>query len=204
MTAAALIAIWLVSLGAAVSPGPAVLMAARTGLREGFGRGAWLAAGIGLGACAWALAAMFGLALLFRVAPGALQALKLAGAAYLLWLGWRIWRDAPAPVEAAAADGRARGRAGLVWLGLSTQLANPKPAVFFGTVFLTFLPAHAPVWAWALVVALVFANEFLWNVIVARIFSLDRTRRGYLGAKTLIERAFAGLVAALGVRLAAG
>ena len=57
MTLAAFVAIYFVHLAAAISPGPAVLLAARTGLREGFARGSWLAVGIGLGACIWACAA---------------------------------------------------------------------------------------------------------------------------------------------------
>lgn len=203
MTIAALVAIWLVHLAAAISPGPAVVLAARTGLREGFGRGAWLAVGIGLGACIWAAAAIFGLAVLFRVAPGLLVALKYAGAAYLLYLAWKMWRHAPEPLEAGLPAGTARrGPLGLVWLGIAAQLANPKPAVFFGTIFLTFLPPQAPAWAYLVILVLIFVNDAGWNVLVARIFSLERTRRGYLGLKTTIDRAFGGLLGLMGLRLA--
>ncbi|CAM3150500.1 LysE family translocator [Paracoccus nototheniae] len=203
MTAATLMAIWLVHLAAAISPGPAVVLAARTSLREGFGRGSWLAVGLGLGACIWACAAMFGLAILFRVAPALLSVLKYVGAAYLIWLAWRMWRDAPQPLSMDLPVGRGRrGASGLVWLGIATQLANPKPAVFFGTIFLTFLPPQAPFWAYAVILMLVFANDAGWNVIVARLFSLERTRRGYMGLKTTIDRTFGGLLALMGLKLA--
>ncbi|MGL5010751.1 MAG: LysE family transporter, partial [Paracoccaceae bacterium] len=62
MTLTAFAAAWFLHLIAAASPGPAVLMAARTGVTEGFRTGAWLAVGIGIGAVFWALAALFGLA----------------------------------------------------------------------------------------------------------------------------------------------
>lgn len=203
MTAHALLAIWLVHLAAAVSPGPAVVLAARTGLRHGFGRGAWLAVGLGLGACIWACAAMFGLAVLFRVAPALLVALKYAGAAYLLWLAWKMWCAAAEPLAMDAPDANVRSAAGLVWQGIATQLANPKPAVFFGTIFLTFLPPQAPLWGYGAILALIFVNDAGWNVIVARIFSLERTRRGYMSLKSVIDRIFGGLLALMGLKLAA-
>ncbi|MCE5971987.1 LysE family translocator [Sinirhodobacter sp. WL0062] len=203
MTLAAFVAIYFVHLAAAISPGPAVLLAARTGLREGFARGSWLAVGIGLGACIWVCAALFGLAILFRVAPALLTALKFAGAAYLIYLAYKMWRHAPEPMDDRMAEVvSSRSNLGLVWQGIATQLANPKPAVFFGTIFLTFVPPDAPIWAYALILLIIFVNDAGWNVIVARIFSLERTRRGYLNLKTTIDRIFGGLLAALGLKLA--
>ncbi|MCB1399169.1 MAG: LysE family translocator [Rhodobacteraceae bacterium] len=203
MSLAAFAAIYFVHLAAAISPGPAVLLAARTSLREGMARGAWLAVGIGIGACLWALAALFGLAVLFRLAPSLLTALKFLGAAYLLYLAWKMWRHAPDPLDTALPEtAKARSNLGYVWLGILAQLANPKPAVFFGTIFLTFVPPAAPLWAYAAILAIVFINDTGWNVIVARIFSLQRTRAGYLNLKSTIERVFGGLLALLGLKLA--
>lgn len=203
MTLAAFAAIYAVHLAAAISPGPAVLMAARTGLTEGFARGLWLAVGLGVGATTWACAALFGLALLFQVAPALLGALKLAGAAYLLWLAVQIWRHAPRPIAADQPASLApRTPAQLFRLGVMTQLANPKPAVFFGTIFLTFVPPAAPAWAYAVILLIVFVNDAGWAALVARLFSLPRPRATYLGFKTTIERVFGGLLAVLGLKLA--
>ncbi|HEY0276069.1 MAG TPA: LysE family translocator [Paenirhodobacter sp.] len=204
MTLGALLAIYLVQLAAAISPGPAILMAARTGLREGFSRGAWLSFGIGLGACFWALAALFGLSVLFKVAPGLLTALKFAGAVYFLYMAITMWRHASDPISESDTRTAGRSPGGLLWLGLITQLANPKPAVFFGTVFLTFVPPDAPGWAYAALLLMVFINDTACAMLVARIFSLDRTRRIYLGMKTAFERIFGGLLALLGLKLALG
>lgn len=203
MTLAAILGLYFVHLAAAMSPGPAVLLAARTSLREGMTRGAYLAIGIGLGACVWALAALFGLAVLFKIAPALLTTLKLAGAAYLLYLAYKMWKHAPAPLDQEL-DTASKNRSplALVWLGISTQIANPKPAIFFGSVFLTFLPPDMPAWGYALVLAMVFFNDCGWNIVVSRIFSLERTRRGYLNLKSTIDRVFGGLLAALSMKLA--
>ncbi|RWR28982.1 LysE family translocator [Sinirhodobacter populi] len=202
MTLGALAAIYFVQLAAAISPGPAILMAARTGLREGFARGVWLSLGIGLGAAFWALAALFGLSVLFRIAPALLTALKFAGAAYLLWMAVKMWRHAPDPIDETDAKTAGRSDAGLFRLGLAIQLANPKPAIFFGTVFLTFLPPDAPGWAYPAILLMVLVNDSACAMLVAGIFSLERTRRAYVGLKTAFERVFGGLLALLGLKLA--
>ncbi len=203
MTLAAFIAIYFVHLMAAMSPGPAVLLAARTALRDGFGRAAWLAVGIGLGACVWAMAALFGLAVVFRIAPALLTALKFGGAGYLLYLAYKMWRHAPEAMETDLPDApKTRSAGGLVWLGIATQLANPKPAIFFGAVFVGFVPPDAPVWAIAVILGIIFVNDCGWNLIVARIFSFERTRRGYISMKTVIDRLFGGLLATLAVKIA--
>ena len=203
MTLAAFLAFAGLSLFAAVSPGPAVLMSARTGLTEGFRTGALMALGIAAGAVFWASAAMFGLTLLFAVAPALLWALKLGGAAYLVWLGWQMWRDARLPL--AVADDRPVPRSGAAAfrLGLFTQLANPKPAVMFSAIFLGTVPPQTPAWVYAALLAVVFLNESLWNMAVARLFSLDRTRARYISLKTMIDRGFGALLALLGVKIAA-
>lgn len=203
MSFAAFFGIYMISLAAAISPGPAVLLAARTSLREGFARGAWLAVGIGLGACIWAVAAMFGLAILFRIAPTLLTVLKFAGAGYLLYLAYKMWRHSAEPMSMdLPEDDATRTALGQVWRGIAAQLANPKPAVFFGTVFLTFLPPVLPFWAYGVILGIIFFNDTVWNVLVARIFSLDRTRAAYLGLKTLIDRIFGGLLGLMGLKLA--
>ena len=188
---------------AAVSPGPAVLMSARTGLTEGMRTGFMLAMGIGAGAVVWASAAMFGLNLVFAAAPALLWALKLGGAAYLIWMGWQLWREAKTPF--IAEDSRPVPRS--VWsafrLGLVTQLANPKPAVMFSAIFLGTVPPGTALWVYAALLVIIFAAETLWNTAVARIFSLDRTRAGYISLKTIIDRSFGGLLALLGIKIAA-
>jgi len=188
---------------AAVSPGPAVLMSARTGLTEGFRTGVMLAMGIGTGAVIWALAAMFGLNLVFAAAPSLLWALKIGGAGYLLWMAWHLWRDASTPFVAEDSRPVPRSAFAAYRLGLWTNLANPKAAVMFSSIFLGTLQPGTPIWVLALLLAVIFASETLWNSLVARIFSLDRTRAKYISLKTLIDRSFGGMLALLGIKIVA-
>jgi threonine/homoserine/homoserine lactone efflux protein len=203
MTLAAFLAFAGLVTFAAISPGPAVLMAARTGLNEGFRTGVMLAMGIGSGAMVWALAAMFGLNIVFAAAPSLLWALKIGGAGYLLWMAWHLWRDAKQPFVTEDARPVPRSALAAYRLGLWTNLANPKAAVMFSSIFLGTLQADTPYWVLGLLLAVIFTAETLWNSLVARIFSLERSRARYISLKTLIDRSFGGALALLGVKIVA-
>lgn len=201
MTVAAFLAIALLHLMAAISPGPAVLMAARTGITEGLRTGIFLAAGIGAGAVIWAAAALFGLGLVFQAAPILLWALKILGAAYLLHMGWQMWRDAAVPLDLTATPKTPRTAGAAFKLGVLTQLANPKPAILFSAIFIGTVPQGTALWVYAALLAVVFLNEAVWNILVAKLFSLERTRSTYMSLKTLIDRVFGGLLALLGLKI---
>ena len=203
MTLTAFIAVALLHLMAAISPGPAVLMAARTGVTEGLRTGAFLAMGIGVGGVIWAAAALFGLALVFQAAPSLLWALKIIGGAYLIYMAWGMWRGADTPLDMTRASKTARSPLSAFRLGLWTQLANPKPAILFSAIFIGTVPPGTSLWVYSALLAVVFLNETIWNTLVARIFSFDRTRAGYISLKSLIDRSFGGLLALLGVKIAA-
>ncbi|MGB8811928.1 MAG: LysE family transporter [Paracoccaceae bacterium] len=203
MTLAAFLAVALLHLMAAISPGPAVLMSARTGVTEGLRTGAFLAMGIGVGGVIWAAAALFGLALVFQAAPALLWGLKIAGGLYLIHMAWGMWRTADQPLEMGETGRLPRSAASAFRLGVMTQLSNPKPAVLFSAIFIGTVPPGTSLWIYAALLLVVFLNETLWNILVARIFSFDRTKRGYISLKSVIDRAFGGLLALLGVKIAA-
>ncbi|MBB5222956.1 threonine/homoserine/homoserine lactone efflux protein [Amaricoccus macauensis] len=203
MTIAGFAAIAFLSLMAALSPGPAVMLSARTGLTEGMRAGACLAVGIGIGATIWAAAAFFGLAIVFSLAPTLLVGLKIVGCAYLLWTAWHLWRNADLPLVDAGAPRAPRSSFAAFRHGLLMQLANPKTAVMFSAIFVGIVPPGTPLAVKAALLAVVFLNETLWNVFVARIFSLERSRAAYLRLKGVIDRAFGGLIAFLGVKIIA-
>lgn len=203
MTLAAFLAVALLHLMAAISPGPAVLMSARTGVTEGLRTGFFLATGIGIGGVVWAMAALFGLNMVFQTAPALLWALKIVGGLYLIWMAWGMWKSADQPLDMAQNAAPPRSALSAFRLGLVTQLANPKPAVLFSAIFVGTVPQGTPLWVYAALLAVVFLNETVWNTLVARIFSFERSKATYISLKTIIDRSFGGLLALLGVKIAA-
>lgn len=202
MTASAFLAVALLHLMAAISPGPSVLMAARIGVTEGFKTGTAVAVGIGIGGVFWACAALFGLALLFEYAPMLLTAMKLAGGAFLLFMAYKLWKSADAPLDQTRDDQPPRSLGSAFLLGLVTQISNPKPAILFAAIFIGTVPAQAGVGTYVALLCMVFFNETVWNMLVSRIFSMQKTRATYLNLKGWIDRAFGGLLGLLGLKIA--
>ena len=201
MTLLAFAGIALAHLLAAISPGPSFVLSVRTAATEGFGAAVALAAGFGLGATIWAAAAITGLSLLFDVAPWLFTGIKVAGGLFLVWIAVAMWRHAPEPLPDMDVS-TPRSPWSAFRLGLGTFLVNPKPAVFFGAVFVGLVPGDAPLWAKGVVLANIFWVEAAWYVLVARVFSLPRARAAYGRVKTAADRTLGVALGALGARLA--
>ncbi|SHE41639.1 Threonine/homoserine/homoserine lactone efflux protein [Loktanella atrilutea] len=202
MTLAAFATVVLIHLAAAISPGPSFVVALRVAAAEGFRVAAALALGFGCGALLWATAAMAGLALVFEVLPPVFVALKVIGAAFLIYLAVQMWRHAARPMARPDTEAAPRSAGQAIRFGFLTFASNPKPAVFFGAVFVNLIPAGTPL-AWkAAILAAVFVNETLWYLVVARVFSLPRPRAAYARAKAWIDRGFGTLLALLGAKIA--
>ena len=129
-------------------PGPDTLVVLRSLLRHGRVRAVLTVAGVLTGLAVWVTAAALGLSALLRASESGYTALRIVGAAYLVWLGVQTLRaravGAPSPlVVDTAGDGVALppGRPVASYgAGLATDLLNPKVGVFF----VTFLPAFVP------------------------------------------------------------
>ncbi len=116
-------------------PGPGTAWIVAQTVAGGTRRG--LQAGLGLETATLihALAAGLGLSALLAASAMAFEALKYAGAAYLVWLGIKAWREKQAAEAAISATESANGRH-VYRRSVLTGILNPKVAVFF----LAFLP----------------------------------------------------------------
>jgi threonine/homoserine/homoserine lactone efflux protein len=189
---------------AAMSPGPSFVVSVRTAASDGFRPAAGLAVAFGLGALIWAMAALFGLAIVFEVFPKAYLGFKISGGLFLIWIGYKTIRHAPDPMPNMNALDTPRSMASALRLGLMTQLANPKPAIFFGAVFAGLIPPDTPMTLRALLLVFVFFNESMWYLFVAAVFSRKKARDIYARAKLWTDRALGGMIALFGLKIAAG
>jgi threonine/homoserine/homoserine lactone efflux protein len=130
-------------------PGPDTLVVLRNLIRGGRRTAALTVVGVLSGLTVWVAAAALGLAALLHASESAYTALRLAGAAYLLWLGLQTLRARAAPpaltepIEVQPKRRRWLGRG--YGAGLATDLLNPKVGVFFVTFLPGFVPSDAPV-----------------------------------------------------------
>jgi threonine/homoserine/homoserine lactone efflux protein len=194
---ATLISIGLIQLIAVISPGPSFLITARTAVAKSRSDGVKVALGLGAGTVIWAGAALFGLNALFKLFPLLFMAMKLAGAAFLLWIAYQIFVHAKEPLKM---EGEAGG-GNPFWRGFMVQIGNPKVAVFFGSIFVAMLPVNPPLWVLLALLAIVTFNEVWWYSVVALFFGAGPVRNFYLRAKTWIDRVTGAFLGALGLRL---
>lgn len=151
-----LLAFIAVSIAVVVIPGPDMALVARNVLRHGRSAGFATSVGICTGVLGWAVAAALGVATLLAASATALTVLKLAGAAYLIYLGITTLRGDDAPAVAGASDG-SRLPWHRAWLqGLLSAMLNPKLGVFFLTLLPQFISPGDPPAARALQLAAVF------------------------------------------------
>lgn len=125
----------LTSLVVVLIPGTGVLFTVSTGLVRGRRASVFAALGCTAGILPHLLAAVLGLAAVLHMSAVAFQGLKLAGAAYLLYLAWATWRDTGALAVDAATAAPASAR-GLLVRAFLLNILNPKLSIFF----LAFLP----------------------------------------------------------------
>ncbi|SAL38354.1 lysine exporter protein LysE/YggA [Caballeronia cordobensis] len=205
MTASnAVLAILFSLLLGAMIPGPSFVIVARNAIGISRADGLATALGMGVGGIVFGGVALAGLYTLLVAVEWLYIGLKVAGGLYLIYIASKIWRGAAQPMSMPASDDApmpARSARKSFWLGLSTQLSNPKTAIWYGSIFAALLPHHPPLWCYVVLPPMVFAIETGWYTIVALGFSSERPREMYLRAKKWIDRIAASVIAALGLRL---
>ncbi|WP_430398562.1 LysE family transporter [Ferrovibrio sp.] len=163
----------------AMVPGPNTVVVSHFSAARSRRDGLAAMAGVVLASLLWVGLSLAGIGLLLEA--GALyRLLRLLGAAYLLYVAFRLLRSALRRQDAATAP------PALGWLGqrpfaagLVTTLSNPKSAVFWTSVFAIALPAAPPTWFYAAVIAVIAVQSALWYGLVALLLSTGIARQGY-------------------------
>src|SRR5579862_9655598 len=191
----------------AVTPGPDTALVTRNALLGGRRAGAFTIVGVSLGLLVWTLAASGGVAALLRASEPAFVALKIVGAAYLVFLGtqalWGALRGTGARVNVEP-PGPHRLRSQLAFRqGLLCNLGNPKVAIFFTSFLPQFARGDHPSFTALLLLALAFsAIGLTW----LSVYNLAIARAGDVLRRRVVRRALEGLTGVvligLGARLA--
>ncbi|CAB3752885.1 LysE family translocator [Paraburkholderia humisilvae] len=210
-----LLQIAVVYMLAAMSPGPNFFMITQLSLAGRRRLGAASALGVGTASTIWATLAMLGFATVLQRIDWVYNGIRIAGALYLVWFGFKLLRssmtrngdgataatadtpDTPLPADDAGAHFRA-------WrTGLVTCLTNPKSCAYWTSVFATMMPAHAPVWFCGIVIAMISLLSAGWYGSVALMFGTERTQRGYRKLRRPFDALCGAALIGLGAKLAA-
>lgn len=187
-----------------ILPGPDMALVLQNGLARGRRAAVEAALGINAGLLVWALAAALGIAALLHASAPAFTLLKLAGAAYLVWLGIRAlthaWRGTPAGLPEHTSR---RPKASPFRQGLLTNLLNPKIALVFTTLIPQFVDPGEPAVAQTLLLAVIF---ICMGLVWLTSYALLVAKIGALLKRSVVRRALNAVtgtvLTVLGVRLA--
>ncbi|SFM93210.1 Threonine/homoserine/homoserine lactone efflux protein [Izhakiella capsodis] len=137
-----------------LTPGFDTALVLRTSAVNGWRKAAMTALGINMGCLVWGTAVGFGLGALLLASELAYNLIKIAGAAYLLWLGLGLlWRPRSVLVAPQADTHRRRGYGAFFMKGFLGNLLNPKVGVFYISFLPQFIPADASVALWSIAMA---------------------------------------------------
>ena len=193
----------LVSLGIGLTPGPNMIYLISRSITQGGAAGIVSLGGVALGFVFYMLCAAFGISALLLAVPYAYDALRLAGAAYLLWLAWQVVKPggrSPFQVKKLTVDGPKK----LFAMGFVTNLLNPKIAM----LYLALLPQFIDPAGSVLTQSLVFGSiQTVISVSVNAVIALAAGSIAlFLGQRPtwlLVQRYLMGTVlAGLAVRMA--
>ena len=183
-----------------VTPGPDMLLVMRNTLAGGRAVGTATVSGVILGILTWGLLAAIGVAAVLAASAVAFAVLKLAGAAYLVYLGIATLRGRPDVFEAGTPAATSLRTA--VAQGFLSAALNPKLGVFFLTLLPQFTDASASVWN-SLVLAAVFAVTGLaWLLVFTQLVGWFGVVLTTAPIRRRIQQATGVVLIGLGVRVA--
>ncbi|ULH15025.1 LysE family transporter [Deinococcus sp. KNUC1210] len=199
-----LLTIGLLQIVILIVPGPDVLLVSQTAIARSRRSALFAGAGVVTGIGIWAVLALLGIGVLFAHFALLHGVIKVAGGLYLLYMAFNLWRSsmggqggshvaAPTPLG----DWKAYRS------GLLTNLANPKAAVFFGSVFSSLMPAHSSTGLRVGVFAVILGLSLLWFALVSFGMSTAPLQASYIRAKRTIDRIAGTLMAGFGTLLLA-
>ena len=151
-----------------LTPGPNMIYLISRSICQGRKAGVTSLIGVVTGFFVHMFAAAAGLTAVFMAVPMAYEALKWAGALYLLWMAWQAVRPgASSPFEARDLAPDAMPK--LLTMGFMTSVLNPKVAVFYLSVFPQFInPEHGSMFTQSIVLGLTqISVSFTVNLLIA-------------------------------------
>jgi threonine/homoserine/homoserine lactone efflux protein len=194
-------ALWLfaaLAFGIVILPGMDMAYVLASALSHGRSAGLAAVAGMVAGGAAHVVMGTLGVGLVLQLFPAAFNVVLAAGAAYVGWMGWSLWRS-PATLGAAATSTPA-GFAPTFLRATATCLLNPKAYLFMVAVFPQFLrPDQGPVLPQAIVLGAIIATAqaLVYGGVAVGASGLRTTLARSASAQVMLSRGVAALLMAI-------
>ncbi|MEG1856381.1 MAG: LysE family transporter, partial [Acinetobacter sp.] len=175
----------------------------RNSVRYGYAIGCITAIGIGIGISVHVLYTLVGLGIVIQQSPWFMLILRIAGALYLIYLGWSLLR-APSinidpSIEEVANTPLSQSKAFMT--GFMTNALNPKATIFFLAIFTTLVSPTTPMKVQFAYGVWMCSINALWFMLVAVLFSRPVVRQQFLKMGKQFERLMGLILIALALKL---
>ncbi|CAI1543771.1 Threonine efflux protein [Serratia quinivorans] len=197
-----LLAVVTITLLAVISPGPDFAMVSRNSLLLSRRAGVVTACGIGAGVLIHVSYTLIGVGVLIQQSLWLFTLLKAIGAAYLIYLGVSMLRNAGAHAAPSSSTPAAVNDIVALKTGFLTNVLNPKTTIFIVSLFMQVVNPQTPLSiqiGYGLFISLA---HIFWFSAVALLFSAPRINARLLRMRKGIDRAFGGLLITFGTLLA--
>ena len=196
-----LFSVWLVHTAVLISPGVNFILLSQLAASDKSNTASFAVAGICTGTLVWAASAVLGVHALFQLFPSLRLALQITGGIYLLYVASKLWRSGAVAAEDVQTQALVISPLAAFRLGFLTNITNPKPALFFSSIFAASFPATPGVLFQVTAVAMVVANALAWHFFLAYMFSRPSIRTAYARSRSTVNRVAGAIVGALGLSL---
>lgn len=189
---------------AVISPGPTQVMVIQQSLRFGKSIALWVALGTGLASLTHMILSLVGIGAVISQSLVAFTLLKFSGAAYLVFLGIKSWKQSA--IEMNVSLPRSSSTQDLPFKGFKTgfltHILNPKPVLFFLSLFSIVVSPETPLYMKAVYVGWITFVNITWFTAVGWIFSSKKARNALGNFGYWANRLTGSILIALGVKLA--
>jgi len=198
-----LLSIYLVYLGAAMIPGPNLFVISGASAGTSRAHGVATALGVSTGTMIFSIATLAGLSAVVATIPSVATAVRLCGAAYLVYLGSQALIRAARGGSVHAPDARVeRTLARAYWVGLLTHLSNPKAVVFYLSLMSIVVTPQTPIGVQLAAAAGLVALSLAWYGSVALALSSEAAQKAYARSARWIDALLGTALVVAGVQLA--
>lgn len=196
-----LIAVAVITVLAVISPGADFAMTVRNSCLYGRTAGVLAAVGIALGVLVHVTYTMLGVGLLVSRTPMLFTAMKLIGAAYLVYIGYRTFVT-KARVDLDLSDDGGLSKAGALRTGFLTNALNPKTMLFVLSTYTQVVSADTPVFQQVGYGLFMSFAHLVWFAAAALLFSQQSLRSRLLKRQTVLNKVIGTVLVGLGMVLA--
>jgi RhtB (resistance to homoserine/threonine) family protein len=192
-----------VHLLAVISPGPDFLMITRNSLVYSRRTGIYSAIGLGLGILVHVAYSLIGIGLIISQSILIFSLIKILGAAYLIYIGYKSLRSKPSEMKVTSVESKADlPRLKAIKIGFLTNVLNPKATLFFLSLFTLVITPQTPLYLKLFMGIEMGIATFIWFAFIAYVFSHHYLKSKIAKVQHIAEKFIGAVLIGLGIKVA--